>query len=104
MKDTFIVYFDETGNDGNNTNSSSAFLLTSIYMFANDWQNNYNILVDLRKKLKEKYGFHINEEMHTPPFLCDKDLYRNYNWSIKQKQVILKEFQNVLILILLVVF
>lgn len=32
MKENYIAYFDETGDDGNNTNSSDIFLLTSILM------------------------------------------------------------------------
>ena len=92
MKETYIAYFDETGDDGNNTNSSDTFLLTSIYMPVNSWQRNYDIITNLRKKLKQKYNFHIKEEMHTKHFLCDKDPYRKYNWTKEQKQEILKEF------------
>ena len=92
MKETYIAYFDETGDDGNNTNSSDIFLLTSIYMPVNSWQRNYDIITNLRKKLKQKYNFHIKEEMHTKHFLCDKDPYRKYNWTKEQKQEILKEY------------
>ena len=90
IKETYIAYFDETGYDGNNTNSSDIFLLTSIYMPVNSWQRNYDIITNLRKKLKQKYNFHIKEEMHTKHFLCDKDPYRKYNWTKEQKQEILK--------------
>lgn len=92
MKENYIAYFDETGDDGNNTISSDTFLLTSMYMPTNSWQKNYDIITDLRKKLKQKYGFHIKEEMHTKHFLCDKDPYRRYNWSKEEKQEILKEY------------
>lgn len=92
MKENYIAYFDETGDDGNNTNSSDIFLLTSIYMSINSWQKNYDIMLELRKKLKQKYNFFLKEEMHTKHFLCDKDPYRKYNWSINDKQEILKEY------------
>lgn len=88
----YIAYFDETGDDGNNTNSSDTFLLTSMYMPMNSWQKNYEIMTDLKKNLKDKYGFYIKEEMHTKHFLCDKDPYRKYNWTKEQKQIILVEF------------
>lgn len=88
----YIAYFDETGDDGNNTNSSDTFLLTSMYMPMNSWQKNYEIMTDLKKNLKDKYGFYIKEEMHTKHFLCDKDPYRKYNWTKEQKQKILVEF------------
>lgn len=92
MKENYIAYFDETGDDGNNTNSSNTFLLTSMYMPINSWQSNYDIILNLRRKLKEKYNFPIKEEMHTKHFLCDKDPYRNYNLSKEDKQEILKEY------------
>lgn len=92
MKENYIAYFDETGDDGNNINSSKTFLLTSIYMPLNSWQKNYDIMIDLRKRLKQKYNFFIKEEMHTKYFLCDKDPYRKYNWSITDRQEILKEY------------
>ena len=72
MKENYIAYFDETGDDGNNTTSSDTFLLTSIYMPINSWQKNYDIIVELRKRLKQKYNFYIKEEMHTKHFLWIK--------------------------------
>ena len=58
----------------------------------NSWQKNYDIMTDLRKRLKQNYNFFIKEEMHTKHFLCDKDSYRKYNWSKIDKQEILKEY------------
>jgi len=92
MKGNYIAYFDETGDDGNNTMSSDTFLLTSMYMSMNNWQKNYDIIADLRKKLKQKYNFHIKEEMHTKHFLCDKEPYRKYKWTIDEKKEIIKEY------------
>lgn len=92
MRENYIAYFDETGDDGNNTNSSDTFLLTSMYMPMNSWQKNYDIITDLRKRLKQKYNFYIKEEMHTKHFLCDKDPYRKYAWTKDEKQEILKEY------------
>lgn len=92
MKENYIAYFDETGDDGNNINSSDTFLLTSVYMPMNSWQNNYDIMLELRKKLKQKYKFFLKEEMHTKYFLCDKDPYRKYKWSVNDRQEILKEY------------
>ena len=62
---TNLVYFDETGDDGLIKTSSETFILTSIYMKSEDWQKNYNQMKFLRKQLKDKYGFHVKEEMHT---------------------------------------
>lgn len=89
---TYIVYCDETGDDGLNTKSSNVFILTSLYMPASSWQKNFNIMKSCRKTLKNKYGFHISQEMHTKNFLSDKGEYRNYNWSNEQKKEILNYF------------
>lgn len=89
---TRIVYCDETGDDGLNISSSSAFILTSLYMPAESWQTNYDSIIKLRKYLKNTYGFHIKEEMHTKNFLTDKNPYRKYKWTDDQKKTILQEF------------
>ena len=54
--DTYIVYFDETGDDGANTCSSNQFVLTGMYMSADSWQDNYDKLRACRKELRKKYG------------------------------------------------
>lgn len=90
--ETQIVYCDETGDDGLNTSSSKAFILTSVYMPSSEWKNNYDTVKAFRKQLKDEYGFHTNIEMHTKHFLTDKDPYRDYNWSKEQRIEILKKF------------
>lgn len=81
--ETYIAYFDETGDDSSYTKSSTAFILTSLYMAASDWQENYNTLYALRKELSVAFGFPVKEEMHTKHFLTDKNPYRNYNWDVE---------------------
>ena len=90
--ETKIVYFDETGDDGNNTLSSSTFTLTSTYMFASDWQDNFNMLKGLRHELKAKYKFPVSEEMHITPFMTDKNPYRKHNWTINDRLDILNHY------------
>lgn len=88
--DTYIAYFDETGDDGVTTASSDCFILTSLYMSAEKWQHNYDLIRACRKELKAKYGFHIAEELHTKYLLTDKEPYRKYNWTVEEKQEIIK--------------
>ena len=90
----YIVYFDESGDDG--TGGSSTFVLTSIYMPFDVWQSNFDIVKSLRRQLKNDYGFHIAEEMHTNRFLTNKNPYRNYNWSNEQKKEILIAFAKMI--------
>ena len=80
-----IVYCDETGDDGLNTCSSNAFILTSISMPTDSWRQNYDAFKTFRKKLKDDYGFHVTEEMHTKAFLSEKEPYRKYKWSKQDK-------------------
>ena len=56
--ETYLVYFDETGDDGANTLSSKQFVLTSVYLDINRWQDTFNDIRAFRKELKEKYGLH----------------------------------------------
>lgn len=90
--DTYLVYFDETGDDGISTASSDVFVLTSIYMDSAVWQDNYDIFKQFRKDIKSEYGMHISEEMHTMHFLREKGLYRPYNWTVEQRREILTRF------------
>ena len=86
---TYIAYFDETGDDGSNTKSSSQFVLTSLYMDANVWQSNYDKVRECRKELKNNYGLHVSEEIHTKHLVRDKGMYRPYNWTDDQRRNIL---------------
>lgn len=84
-----LAYFDESGDDGIIKYSSETFILTSIYMQDVDWENNFNKFKDMRKYLKDKYGLPVKEEFHTANFFTDKNPYRQYNWSDKQRKEIL---------------
>jgi len=90
--ETYVAYFDETGDDGSTTASSDHFILTSLYMPVSSWQNNFDIMKNLRKELKKLYGFHSTQEMHTKHFLTDKNPYRNYGWTPEIKRDILIRF------------
>lgn len=92
--ETYIAYFDETGDDGVTTASSDVFVLTSIYMSASNWQKNYDYFRQFREAVKNKYGFHATEEMHTRHFVRDKGKYRDYGWTVEQRREILIHFIN----------
>ncbi len=89
--DTYIAYFDETGDDGVTTASSEFFVLTSLYMSVEKWQSNFDCIRAYRKELREKFGFHISEEFHTKYLLSDKDPYRKYGWTPEERKEITKE-------------
>lgn len=90
--DTYLVYFDETGDDGLIRSPSNAFILTSIYLNSNVWQNSFDKIKVFRKELKEKYNFHITEEIHTKALLTGKEPYGKYHWTDEQIRDILLTF------------
>lgn len=69
--------------------SSKQFVLTSIYLNADCWQENYNKIREFRKNLKKKYGLHIKEKIHTKHLVRDKGMYRSYGWNNDQRKQLL---------------
>lgn len=63
--ETYLVYCDETGDDGVVQYSSDYFVLTSIYMPAEKWQHGFDLFRDMRCQLKTDFGLHMTEEFHT---------------------------------------
>lgn len=55
------------------------------------WQHNYDLIKKLKTELKNLYGFHVSQEIHTKHFLTDKNPYRSYNWDKDTKQNILRK-------------
>lgn len=55
--ESYLAYFDETGDDGLINTSTDHFVLTSIYMPADRWQSNFNKLRDMRIDLKNSTDF-----------------------------------------------
>lgn len=92
--ETQIVYFDESGDDGVKERSSDIFILSSLYMKSEDWQNNYDIIKACRKHMYREFGFHISEELHTKHLLTDKKPYRDYKWSPETRYEIIATFCN----------
>jgi len=81
---------DESGDEG--IDGSHQFILTSLYMSFDSWQNNYNLMKELRQDFRKVYGFHVKEEMHTRDFLYNKNPYKKYNWSNCQRQEMIKSY------------
>ena len=85
-----IAYFDESGDDGLNNYASETFILTSLYMHASNWNENFQLLKRFRQHLKDNYGILVKEEFHTAHFFKDKDPYRKYNLTKeKRKEIVI---------------
>lgn len=89
-----IVYFDETGDDGNNTKTSDAFILTSLAVPTSDWAIVFERHRQLRRFLHEHYRFSYFDEFHTKPFMYNKNPYRDYGWTIEERQKIISLYTN----------
>ena len=91
-----IAYFDESGDDGLKNFSSETFILTSLYMHASNWNDNFQLLKRLRHYLKEQYGILVKEEFHTAHFFKDKDPYRKYILTKEQRKEIIILYAKVI--------
>jgi len=87
-----IVYFDESGDDGFPSYSSPLFGLTSIYMHYLSWKENYEAVLDFRKRLKTDFNFPVKLEFHTKYFLLDKNPYKDLNLKNDEKKEIVSLF------------
>ena len=85
---TYIVYCDETGDDGNNTLSSDTFVLTTLSMPAECWQSNYDSFKQVKRALSSFYGFPYYDEIHTKALIADKDPYHG-KWDPEERRKII---------------
>ena len=76
-----IAYYDESGDDGYPSYSSPLFVLTSLYLHYLNWKSTYEKIYKLRQYLRDQYGFPVKLELHTKPFLLNKNPYRSMDFS-----------------------
>ena len=93
---TRIAYFDETGDDGIKDSSTELFVLTSICVPSGEWQDQYNKIKAFRKALRDLYGFHVTQEMHTRRFIQNKKPYQSYGWSDEKRLDILRRYSSMI--------
>lgn len=92
----FIVYYDESGDDGFPKYSSILFSLSAVYMHFQDWKDNFEKIRNLRKSLSAKYGLPVKIELHTRELLLNKNPYRQFNFTDTQRIEIIDEFCDLL--------
>ena len=95
--DSYLVYYDESGDDGVIKSSSDDFVLTALHLPMNKWQDTYNKILAARKEMQRKYGFPFKEEMHTACFLYDKKPYRDFGWSVERRREIVQDYLNMIL-------
>ena len=86
----YLVYFDESGDDGYPKYSSGLFVLTSCYLHHQKWQEIYNSLKEFRKQLKQSFGIPIKLEFKAREFILNKNPYRKFNIDDNNRKKILE--------------
>lgn len=87
----YIVYFDESGDDGFPLMSSPLFILSAVYLHNSSWKDNYQKLYAFRKKLKATYNLPVKQEFHARKFIQDKHPYHGL-YSNSTRKTILEEY------------
>jgi hypothetical protein len=72
----WIVYYDESGDDGYPNYSSPLFTLSAIYLHYTDWKASYRVIRDARRAMKARFGLPISWEIHTKQLLLNKYPYK----------------------------
>lgn len=72
----FILYYDESGDDGFPKYSSPLFVLSVNYIHDSRWREAFIQLRDFRRYVNKKYGLPMNLEIHSKEFLQNKNPYR----------------------------
>jgi len=92
----YIVYYDESGDDGFPQYSSPLFVLTGLCLHHQNFHDIFEQLKYFRKTLKEFCGFPIKMEMHTKYFLVNKYPYKILNLNDDIRLQVIEVFLNVL--------
>jgi len=90
----YIVYYDETGDDGYPRYSSALFVLTAVYVHYLSWKDVHNTIVEFRKQLKDDFGLPVKMEFHSKYFILNKKPYRGFNLSDSDRLLIVDLFCN----------
>ncbi len=88
----YLAYYDEAGDDGYPKFSSPIFVLTSCYFHYLHWKNGYDALHQLRRLLKDDFGFPVKTEMHTKQFVMNKNPYAKLNLSDEKRLEVMDKF------------
>lgn len=87
-----ISYYDEAGDDGYPKYSSPFFVLSALYLHYLNWQPIFRDIREFRRRLRASFGFPVRTEMHTRPFLLNKDPYRSFGISDNNRVAIVGLF------------
>lgn len=85
----YLVYIDETGDDGMKPASSDYFILSALAVHDSAWLKSLDAIIDFRRQLKAKFGLKLREEIHARALITKPGaLARIQKW---QRLVVFKE-------------
>jgi hypothetical protein len=70
------MYVDGSGDSGIVGSPSPYFTLTGLVIHELRWKEALDELTDFRRRIKDKYGFHLREEIHASEFICRGGRFR----------------------------
>jgi len=60
----YLMYVDESGDSGNNTQRTRYFVLSGLVIHETAWKSALNQIVSFRRRQKVNYGLKLREEIH----------------------------------------
>lgn len=71
----YLVYIDESGDDGYPNYSNQHFVLTACYFHESYFHHNFDLIKSFRSELKKKYGLYTGIELHLRELIQNKKPY-----------------------------
>lgn len=65
----YLMYVDESGDPGLVGSPTTIFALTGLVVHEVRWRDAMTEIVDFRRRMREKFGLKIREEIHSSPFI-----------------------------------
>jgi len=87
----YIVYYDESGDDGN-PGSSPLFVLSGTYLHYSKWTETFEAIYKFRKQLKKDFRIPVKLEFHTKYFILNKKPYLDLKISNEDRVLVIDLF------------
>ncbi len=87
----YLVYIDESGDDGYPNYSNQNFILTACYFKADDFHHNFDLIRDFRSHLKSSYGLYTGLELHLRELIQNKKPYTGIGLTKQIRKSIINE-------------
>lgn len=88
-----IVYTDEAGDPGFPRYETPCFILSFLYINAENWGTCFERLLEMRQNLK-KYGLPVRLEFHSREFFLNKKPYHKLGLNNEVREKIIDEMVN----------